>query len=373
MTIAILMFLVLAAVFCLAQAFYLFRHHARWRGIASGLVAAVLLAATAFRIMPSLMDTEAAQLRAQLDIREIEVSGLKSEASRMAATNQKLSADVASATVRLEEASRVHMRDLGEIAQDLVDVRRGLTAGPDGLLLDRPASEAPNPKDRLRADVNGLATLRPRPALMAMSVTPPQAPPASIPPPNELDGLKNRMATKMVTPSYEVENYPDRELIRGRVGRYYVVDLKNASSGVRFFFEGGKYTLARGSQEFRSSLNTFIGDVLSKFEGKVGYELFVRGSADAKPYEGAFEEGADFRRFQVAKALGNDKYGTAMTERVLESRVRNRDLPDLRAAFMQRLVAETYPTKPPTILEGQVTDKTADRDRNVELILYVDW
>ena len=56
--------------------------------------------------------------------------------------------------------------------------------------------------------------------------------------------------------------------IRGRAGRYDVVDLANAASGVRFFFDGGKYTLARGSQEFRASLNTFIGDILSKVEGK---------------------------------------------------------------------------------------------------------
>ena len=44
-----------------------------------------------------------------------------------------------------------------------------------------------------------------------------------------------------------------------------------------------------------------------------------------------------------------------------------------RAAFMQKIVAETYPTKPPAILQGVVKPKTDDRDRNVELILFVDW
>ena len=86
------------------------------------------------------------------------------------------------------------------------------------------------------------------------------------------------MATRLSTPSYDVETYPDRELLRGRYGRYYVVDLKNAASGVRYYFEGGKYTLVRGTQEFRASLNTFVGDVLSKFEGKVNYQLFVRAA-----------------------------------------------------------------------------------------------
>ena len=53
--------------------------------------------------------------------------------------------------------------------------------------------------------------------------------------------------------------------------------------------------------------------------------------------------------------------------------VRNQDLPDLRAAFMQKLVADNYPLKTPIILEGAVSPKTDDRDRNVELILFVDW
>ena len=170
-----------------------------------------------------------------------------------------------------------------------------------------------------------------------------------------------------------METYPDKELIRGRVGRYYVVDLKNAASGVRFFFDGGKYTLARGSQEFRAALNTFVGDVLSKFNGKVEYSLFVRGSADQKSYEGTFEPGAEFRRVSFLRSLGQDKYGVETSEHIIDGKIHNKDLPDLRAAFMQKLVADNYPTKPPVILEGSVSDKVNDRDRNVELILYVDW
>ena len=99
----------------------------------------------------------------------------------------------------------------------------------------------------------------------------------------------------------------------------------------------------------------------------------MRGSADQKAYQGRFEAGNEFRSIKFVKSLGGDKYGVETGERTVDGVVRNQDLPDLRAAFMQKIVAETYPLKAPTILEGSVTPKVNDRDRNVELILYVDW
>jgi hypothetical protein len=124
---------------------------------------------------------------------------------------------------------------------------------------------------------------------------------------------------------------------------------------------------------FRGALKRFASDILTKFEGKTDYALFVRGSADQKPYEGVFEPGAEYRRIPFVRALGGDKYGLEMGECLVDGRARNADLPDLRAAFLQKIVTETYQTKPPTILQGAVTPKTEDRDRNVEIILYVDW
>jgi hypothetical protein len=350
MTIAIQLFLGLVVLVLFDAAAVLRRHRSRFRAVLAAITGVGLLATTVWALWPALTDTQAAALRVQLASSEQTIAGLSSE-------KQRLADDIM-------EAARNHTRDLADLSADVAQVRRALTSGPNAFAVDAPTATAPAARERLRADVLSLSTLR---------VPQGQAAPAATIPTRDLDVLKGQMAARMTTPSYDIEAYPDRELIRGRTGRYYIVDMKNASSGVRFFFDGGKYTLSRSSQDFRSSLNTFIAEVLAKFEGKLDYALFVRGSADQKPYEGAFETGAEFRRIPYVRALGHDKYGIDLAERRIEGRVRNADLPDLRAAFMQRIVAETYPTKPPTILEGAVSPKTDNRDRNVELILYVDW
>jgi hypothetical protein len=219
----------------------------------------------------------------------------------------------------------------------------------------------------VRGELRALTDFRVRQAAAVATPTPaPQPTP-------ELAQLKDKLGARLSTPSYDVEVYPDKEMIKGRQGRYYVVDLKNATSGIRYFFAGGKYTLGLGNAEFRTSLNTFIGDILGKFEGKVRYDVFVRGNADGKPYQGAFEPGFEFHTIKYVRSLGNDKFGLDTSERSIGQSVQNEDLPDLRAAFMQKVITEAYPLKPPTILQGTVTGKTDDRDRNAELILYVDW
>ncbi len=357
MAYAIVLLFALTGVVLFDHAHRLTRFNATVRGALAGVLGVLLLAATALYVWPALTDTSLDVLQADLAARKGEINKLSAEKSLLSIEADRLIRDATAATHR-------EARDMAALAADVAQVRWVLTTGPKALMADEPFPSGTTPQERLRADVLSLATLRAAPVTTAsIDRTPPSA----------LDALKGQMAARMTTPNYDIEAYPDRELIRGRAGRYYVVDLKNASSGVRFFFDGGKYTLARSSQEFRTALNSFVGEILSKFEGKVDYALFVRGSADQKPYEGTFEAGAEYRRIPFVRALGGDKYGVEMSERRVDGRVRNADLPDLRAAFLQKIVAETYPTKPPTILEGAVTPKTDNRDRNVELIMYVNW
>ncbi len=86
-----------------------------------------------------------------------------------------------------------------------------------------------------------------------------------------------------------------------------------------------------------------------------------------------FGPGYTQQRFDQPARQDNSYGAAALAERRVDGRVRNADLPDLRAAFLQKIVAETYPTKPPTILEGAVSPKTDNRDRHAELIMDVDW
>jgi hypothetical protein len=189
----------------------------------------------------------------------------------------------------------------------------------------------------------------------------------------ELMKLKDRLNTTIQTPNYDVSVYPDPELIKGKRGKYYVIDVKDAEQGARYFFQGGKYTISTRQEQFRSSLNTFVKDVLEKMQGRVEYQLMVRGSADSKPWRGAFEQGHEYKNLRYLKAIGGDKYVNETSDVILGVPLNNGDLPNLRAAFLQKVVGSVYPVKEPVILQGVVSEKVSDNDRNAELILFVNW
>ncbi len=190
---------------------------------------------------------------------------------------------------------------------------------------------------------------------------------------SELAGLEEKMQYGFTTDDYEVSVYPDRELISGRRGSYYSVDLKDAETGVKFKFEAGRYTLDHTSRKFRAALGVFMRDVVSKLDGKKVYKLMVRGSADSASYRGRFEKGFEYKKVTYLKQISNGRYGNGTESRRLSNRVKNSDLPFLRARFLKELVGDVYPSDAPSILEGIVTDQVDSEDRNVELFLFVGW
>ncbi|MEL6422640.1 MAG: hypothetical protein AAFQ42_09385, partial [Pseudomonadota bacterium] len=189
----------------------------------------------------------------------------------------------------------------------------------------------------------------------------------------ELRDLRSTMTYGLETDDYEVEVLPDNEVIRGQRGKYYVVDLKDAAQGIKFRFPGGKYTLARSDAAFRKALNSFVGDIAKKLEGGVRFGFFVRGSADSVPFRGRQLDDYRYEEVRYLKSVGDGRYRLGAETRQIETAIRNPDLPFLRARFLKDVVAQTYPVSAPVVLEGYITDRADQEDRNVELILYVDW
>ena len=131
MAYAILILLGWAALVLLAQARAW--RDVRWRAACAGLMAVLVLAATGWRIMPALFDTEAAALEARLNDKHIEIGGLTNDKAQLASDVQRLKADTVVAEVRLAEATRQRARDIGDITLDVAQVRRVLTEGPQRL------------------------------------------------------------------------------------------------------------------------------------------------------------------------------------------------------------------------------------------------
>lgn len=188
-----------------------------------------------------------------------------------------------------------------------------------------------------------------------------------------LSALHNALDAKMATNTYRVEPFAEGDLVGGRNGRYYRIDLKASKSGQFFTFDSGKYTLQASKADYKSAFQAFAGDVLKQLEGRASFELFVRGSADGQAYNGPFEPGFDYRRIAYLPSNGRGKYLANLATIGLGSTVRNADLPNLRGEFLRGYLAQLYPLKPATLLEGQVMKKDSSAARNSELILFVAW
>ena len=370
MQIASFIFLIVFSIFSIAMGLAWISSDARARTRAAGstLGGLLLLCYAAFVAYPELNrpdpQPEIRQLREQVDVRKKEATELQKTVATLRAQNATLEESrLAVLTAERERQAQVLDR-LNSVDLDRPPPRAGahiVTGAGVGPVrtTDNEASHR-----SIEAEIDQL-----RQRLLRRETSP--APNADGP--KELMRLRDKMAGRIETESYSVELYPDKEVIRGHAGRYYVVDMKDAKSGIRFQFEGGKYTLSRSNAEFRSALSAFVGDIMQKLHGNVRYDLYVRGSADRVPYHGRLEPGFEFARVRYMKAAGAGKDLGEFVERRINAEINNDDLPHLRAAFLQTVVSDVYPTKPPLILEGSVSPEANIRDRNVELLLFVDW
>ena len=352
-----------------------------WRAFFAGLAGLCMLAYGYLVLWPAInvhpMTDDGPILRAQLEAAKADLKKLTAAKDDLSAANTKLSTDASS-------VAKLARERLTNLSEELARTEQQLgNAGFKALEPHVAPAATASDDDKTRwiaSELSHLSDLKlPAPVVVA-TAAPPPPPPAAVAPagasPADIKGLtdlRDKMATRLETPNYDVSAYPGKDLVGDRNGKYYVVDMKNAASGIRYYFTKGRYTIDRSGEEFRNSLNAFIGDVLKKLDGKVDYDLFVRGSADALPYQGAFETGHEYHKISYLKRLGADKYGVDTGEVQIDTAVHNTDLPYLRATFLQKIIGDVYPVKQPVVLEGSVTAKANDKDRNAEIIMFVGW
>jgi hypothetical protein len=189
-----------------------------------------------------------------------------------------------------------------------------------------------------------------------------------------LAALKKAFDGRMATPHYQVEPLPETELVAGRTGRYYSIELKQPKTADRVAFESARYTLSGPAKEdFKAAFNTFSGDVLRQLDGSVTYELFVRGTADNQSYTGVAEPGFDYRKVTYLPTTGRGQHLKDVATLALNPTIKNSDLPFLRAEFQRSLLAPLALNKSILALEGPVLKKTTAAARNTELIVFVAW
>ena len=182
---------------------------------------------------------------------------------------------------------------------------------------------------------------------------------------------------------YEIYRVLHPPAINGRVGTYYAIKLKAASDGASpepFEFAIGKYTLTSGDDRFLEAVHDLFEDVIRKIQGPIAWELFVRGTADEREFRSppstAGHEGFRVVRYLPKEQPETNRYLNVPKDQRLGPVLRNQHLPNLRAAFVAKLVHDRMSQlqalgPEPTILEE--TPKGPPRSLSPELFLLISW
>jgi hypothetical protein len=399
----------LSIMLLLGAASYLSRGALR-RGLFILAMALGLGGATLLVIYPSLQLTDGG---ADDAFRVAEFENLRADRDRLVADVNQRARDSEALAKTSAFFSKLHKERLTRIAEEIHNVKDIVLGPASGLIAAPEAAEAtlttfvegPSGFESILAELRRLKTLRVRtgddpiaPTLAMVGPnrgveqgttgiivdTMPDAPKAdavdatkptatALAQTETLPALRKALDSKMSTGGYRIEAITDPEFVAGRTGKYYVVELKGLKSGDRFTFDSGKYTFQSRRAEYKAAFNTFATDVLKQLEGQAKFEMYVRGSADAQAYYGQLEPGFEYRKLTYLPSVSKAKYLANPATVAVNAIVKNTDLPNLRGEYLRGFLAELYPTKPATLLEGQVTKKDNPAARNTELILYVAW
>jgi hypothetical protein len=397
---------ILCLTLLLAAASYLSRGAVR-RGLFILFMALGLSATSVLTIYPALRLTQGGQDDAY---REAEMENLRIERDRLLAEVNQKSRDNEALSKTSAFFSKLNKERLNRISDELQNVRDLILGPGNGLVLGNSVDVTETSVtgflaeaggyDAILTDLKRLKSLRPRtpddavePTLVVMNqrylggvsgqivdgplpdggAKPVKVEDAALEITRKLNGVKAILESKASTASYKIEPLPDTDLVAGRNGRYYSIELHKPADGERFTFDSAKYTFASSRAAYKSAFNALAGDVLINLEGKVKYDLFVRGSADGQAYTGVLEPGFEYRKISYLPSTPRGKYLSNLASIAVGGTVKNSDLPNLRAEYLRGYISELYPVKSPLILEGAVTKKGNPAARNAELILFVAW
>ncbi len=179
---------------------------------------------------------------------------------------------------------------------------------------------------------------------------------------------------------WEASPYPNNELVKGKKGKYFDITINQIKDKQVILFKKGCYTISDDDAEYKKALNNFGKGVVSYFDDKSDYEIFVKGSADIlgdNTFHDTIIPAYNYSKIEYFSGI-SDKgerslFSTEISTQAIPYIFNNSHLPNLRGKFIQEEFFETYDRlyKKPIILEGSVTLKEAAEDRNVNLFLYI--
>jgi len=188
-----------------------------------------------------------------------------------------------------------------------------------------------------------------------------------------LESLKDEL-TSIENEWYKIKAEENTEIVLGKKGNYYLVEIKALVEVGRSLFRPARYVAKDFELRFRESLEQFHRNVINRLNGNANYMIFVKGSADkigTKSLKRFFDQG--FYYNEIYYLQKNAKYVLPELQRKqIPQPYRNKHLPDLRARFIQEEIK-----KPPYNMEARIIEGSVSRnyyypsDRNVVFLLYI--
>lgn len=189
--------------------------------------------------------------------------------------------------------------------------------------------------------------------------------------------IKFKLQGIVRTPYYEVMPFLENELVSGKNGKYYIIDIKKAHKKNRIRFDAGQYTISAFESEYTNSISNFITDIISNIAGKVEYDIFIKGSADIAgntTFSNHLNPNYEYKavHYYPQDYTNSDKFIPIIESQKIPNIYKNKHLPNLRAKFISEKLKDAYDMDS-IILDGNVSLKVDKRDRNVLLLLFVRW
>ncbi len=182
---------------------------------------------------------------------------------------------------------------------------------------------------------------------------------------------ENGTRLRLTSGDYNMVKIGRPEKVNGKWGQYYNIALRDPTNGKAYHFASASYSRINDDRSFKQSLDRVISDIRGAFDGKRDYQIYVQGKASASTYSGRLAPDFKYTTIKLLERDADGNYGPQLVERHYGPIISNKDLPNLRAAFLQDYVSKYYKVARPIILDGKVAKSTDISNQAVALTLFV--
>lgn len=195
----------------------------------------------------------------------------------------------------------------------------------------------------------------------------------------KLQELEEKMETTYETESFRIRRNLNDEYIEFNKGKYYFIDINNIKTQKVLKFKPGEYVIDSVYEGYHKPILDFYDLVVSEIV-RYGedYQIFIKGSAD-KSADKTFERKFDPRfkplggkiKYYIKIYNQKSKFKPEFEETIITEPIRNEDLPNLRATFLQAVLRDNFNyIKEAILLDGGVSDRVHEEDISATLILF---